>query len=183
MLERYLVLYCAPTLASLKTASLFCLPQMAEDTLRQQIDLWNRQLEAKGLSVLVLKKREDRSLIYVYRKSHLQADLHKPGVAAFLRQYGYSGTDFAAALSILQQRLAESEDFPHEIGLFLGYPLTDVVGFIENDGKNCKCAGCWKVYGNECEALKQFARFKKCREVYTRLWQQGKTIGQLTVAV
>ena len=69
-----------------------------------------------------------------------------------------------------------------EIGLFLGYPVEDVLGFIENAGQNCKCCGCWKVYCNECEAVRTFARYKKCRDIYKRLWQEGRSVLQLTVA-
>ena len=34
-----------------------------------------------------------------------------------------------------QMKLKTREDFPHEIGLLLGYPLADVKAFIENEGK------------------------------------------------
>ena len=87
------------------------------------------------------------------------------------------------ALARLKNRLADCGNFPHEIGVFLGYPLEDVIGFIENAGQNCKCAGYWKVYCNECEAVKTFARFKKCRDIYLRLWKEGRSVLQLTVAV
>ena len=86
----------------------------------------------------------------------------------------------------LQLRFADYKEdrqpFPHEMGVFLGYPLGDVIGFIKNAGQNCKCVGCWKVYCNECEAIKAFARFKKCTSVYVRLWNQGRSVRQLTVA-
>ena len=86
----------------------------------------------------------------------------------------------------LQHRFAEYKEgrqpFPHEMGVFLGYPLGDVIGFIKNAGQNCKCVGCWKVYCNECEAERTFARYKKCSEIYRRLWNQGRTVMQLTVA-
>jgi len=118
----------------------------------------------------------------VCRSSSLEKDLKKPGVANFIKKYGYESTDPAYALERLRSRLAQREDFPHEIGLFLGYPLGDVIGFIKNAGQNCKCVGCWKVYCNECEAIKAFARFKKCTSVYVRLWNQGRSVRQLTVA-
>ena len=86
------------------------------------------------------------------------------------------------ALGHLKRRLLEKENFPHEIGLFLGYPLRDVIGFIRNEGKNCKCADCWKVYGDEREAKKIFEAFRKCREVYLRLWKEGRSVSNLTVA-
>jgi len=109
-------------------------------------------------------------------------ELTKPGVAEFLQTYGYENTDVDQAIERLHIRLEKGGNFPHEIGLFLGYPLGDVKGFIENAGKNSKCAGCWKVYCNECETMKLFERFRKCREIYLRLWQQGKPVWKLAVA-
>ena len=82
----------------------------------------------------------------------------------------------------MKDRLHMCEKFPHEIGLFLDYPLVDVIGFIRNTGKNCKCSGCWKAYGNAKEAEKTFCRYKKCREIYPRLWENGRSVLQLTVA-
>ena len=101
----------------------------------------------------------------------------------FLSGYGYRafGTDYA--VERLKQRLCTEDSFPHEIGIFLGYPLEDVKGFIENAGKNAKFTGCWKVYNNECEAIRTFQQYKKCRDVYARLWTQGISVRQLTVPV
>ena len=125
---------------------------------------------------------ENTALVYVCRKAKLQEDLQKRGVAQFLSGYGYERNDVDYALERLASRLDEGEDFPHEIGIFLSYPLGDVIGFIENAGKNSKCTGCWKVYCNECEAIKLFARFRKCKDIYQKLWNQGRTVRQLTVA-
>ena len=58
-----------------------------------------------------------------------------------------------------------------------------VAGFIENEGRNFKFAGLWKVYCNECETLRLFAKFEKCKNVYRRLWREGRSVLQLTVAV
>ena len=38
----------------------------------------------------------------------------------------------------------------------LGYPAEDVQGFIENETKECKCVGCWNVYGDVEQAQKKF---------------------------
>ncbi len=182
MLERYLVEHCSPTLASLKTANLFSYTYSSEDMLERYVESCHQQLSQKGVSVKVLRKKNHVALIYVYRQHRLQQDLNHPDTIAFLKNYGYHNFSVRDAIGQLQARFEQSE-FPHEIGLFLGYPLGDVVGFIQNAGKNSKCAGCWKVYCDECEAVKLFAKFKKCRDVYTRLFQQGRTVLQLTVAV
>ena len=103
-----------------------------------------------------------------------------------LERAGYSVDacfDGEAALDCLARRIeADNGQFPHEIGLFLGYPVEDVHGFIVNGGKNFCCSGCWKVYCNQCEKEKLFRRYKKCGAVYLRLFQNGRSVWQLTVA-
>ena len=79
--------------------------------------------------------------------------------------------------------LGENEEFPHEIGLFLGYPPEDVLGFIDNKAGGCKCVGCWKVYGDVDEAQKTFAEYKKCTELYCAMFAKGRSIERLAVAV
>lgn len=80
------------------------------------------------------------------------------------------------------KRLRENKDFPHEIGLFLGYPPLDVEGFINNRKDELKCTGYFKVYSDKAKALKLFAQYKKCTEVYSKLVQKGRSIERLTVA-
>lgn len=180
MFEKYLIQHCSPTLASLKTAALFSIPCPDKAILYRDIVEWNRKLSSKGISLLILRESDGKALIYVCRMSQLSADLRRQGVADFLRSYGYKSTNAVYALIHLRLRLSESKDFPHEIGIFLGYPLGDVTGFIENKGKNSKYCGCWKVYCNECETVKRFDEFDKCKSVYMRQWNDGFSVRQLT---
>ena len=83
--------------------------------------------------------------------------LHENGSKVYILP---KGLDKGSCLERLKSRLMHTDEFPHEIGIFLGYPLDDVKGFIDNAGQNSKCTGCWKVYCNECEAIKTFAKFK-----------------------
>lgn len=183
ILERYLIKHCSPTLASLKTANLFNLSYSSYEEIEEYLCDYKNYLAQKDISITVLKKGQDHALIYVYRKKSLHEDLNKTEVFEFLHNIGYQYDNYEEALDYLIERMSKSEDFPHEIGLFLGYPLEDVLGFIYNKGKNYKCIGCWKVYCNECDALKQFEKFKKCKDVYWKHWNQGKSVMQLTVMV
>lgn len=182
MLEEYLIECCSPTLASIKTANMFNFPFSSEDELCRQIACWNEIIGPKGVSLTILRKRENTALIYVYRRTRLEAALKEKDVRRFLGERGYGRKDVEGALNKLRFRLEKGEEFPHEIGVFLGYPLEDVIGFIRNEGKNCKCSGFWKVYGNECEAAKTFEIFERCSSAYARLWSRGKSVWQLTVA-
>lgn len=182
-MDEYLIEFCAPTLASIKVGSLFSYAYTAEEALRQQIRDLNEQFAPKGIALSLLRVRGGRALTYVYRVSQLQRTLEQPEIRQFLGTCGYQDLSPEAAIQRMKGRVCFSETFPHEIGVFLGYPLEDVKGFIAHGGKACKCTGCWKVYGDEQQAQKTFRQFKKCREVYRRLWQQGKSVQQLTVAV
>lgn len=177
MLERMLIEHCAPTLAGLKAACL--LRCSAGETLHQQAVRWDGMLRTKGVRVTVLRERDGSALLCVYREKRLEKELAREEVRTFLRQFGYCG-GVKQCLRHLRSRLAQAA-FPHEIGVFLGYPLGDVAGFMEHGGKNAKCTGCWKVYCDPCAAQRQFARLKKCKEVYMRQFQQGASVMKLTV--
>lgn len=179
--EELLIKFCAPTLAGLKTGSLFSCPYRSREETAREIRLLNQTLNPKGLCVLPLRYVDGRVLIYLFRPAQLRRDLSNIDSARVLSAAGYRSTKPEHCLSELIQRLNSGGSFPHEIGLFLGYPPEDVRGFIENRARNFKCVGCWKVYGDEHEAKKRFAQFKKCTDSYYRCWECGSSITQLAV--
>ena len=181
MSEELIVQQCSPTLAGLKTGSLFTCPFRTEAELRADIAALNRRLAPKGVNVRILRVRK-RALLYLYRPSSLRRDFATAEVAMLLRQYGYSVDDTDACLAQLCTRLAGASGFPHEIGLFLGYPAEDVRGFIENRTVGCKCVGTWKVYGDEDEARRRFAQYEKCTRIYQEKFSAGRSIERLTVS-
>lgn len=186
--ETVMIEQCAPVLASLKPAGLFRYETSDSADLAQRVKNWNQQLNPKGLRVRVLKGcvRNRQYLVYVYRVSRLRAVLQEAAVQRFLQQEGYDLSaevgDCAAVLTQLSRRLCCGADFPHEIGIFLGYPLEDVEGFIRNRGQNFTCCGCWKSYGDPVAAQKHFAQLTKCTSVYLRLFHSGTPILRLAVA-
>ena len=95
--------------------------------------------QGEELALQLVKPLPARALCYLYRAAHLERMLVDPENAAFLRSQGYESLDVQGALSTLCTRLCVREEFPHEIGLFLGYPLGDVVGFMEHRAKTA-CA-------------------------------------------
>ena len=181
--ERTLISQCAPTLASLKTGNLFSMAHTSIVALKSEISLWNNALKNKGITLCIMRHTKSTALIYVYRESALKSDLCKPDVRTYLRHHGYKLNNINETLSNLQVRLMHSDDFPHEIGLFLSYPIEDVTGFVCNNGANCNHCGYWKVYGDKTACLKKFKMYDKCRDVYLRLWGEGHSVLQLTVAL
>lgn len=182
MSEDIIVKNCSPTLAGLKTGNLFSCPFASEDEMRDSVRHWNRMFVKKGLRMLPLKYQDNRALVYVYRISRLSRDLKDDTACKLLRERGYEIKMPERCIVQLIERLKESAEFPHEIGLFLGYPPEDVCGFIQNGARGCKLVGCWKVYGNEESAKRTFAKYKKCTDVYIAEFAGGRSLERLTVA-
>ena len=180
MLDRAIIDHASPTLARLKLGNLFNYPMSAGFD-AEFADL-QAMLHGKGVALTVLKKTRDKVLVYIYRTDELEKALRDDGIQRLLRPCGYARFDVSGALETLKSRLNDADTFLHEIGVFLGYPLEDVLGFIENGGKNCLACGCWKVYANECAALAAFRRYEKCKSVYQRLFASGCPLSRLTVA-
>ncbi len=183
MPEDLIVRYCAPTLAGLKTGSMFTCRYESLFALRQDIRQMNRRLGSRGLRVLPLRYREGLALIYFYRPGRLTADLEAMEAAALLQDMGYPVGCTNRCVARLIARLREGQDFPHEIGLFLGYPPEDVLGFIQNHAADCKLVGTWKVYGDEAAAERLFRKYRKCTQVYVNCLERGFSMERLTVAV
>lgn len=183
MPEELLIRHCAPTLAGIKTGNLFSCPYEALDELMRDIRALNRMLVPKGLRVLPLRYMGSRALIYVFRPRKLRADLSRAAANEILRELGYGGLGSDQCVRELIGRFKGADAFPHEIGLFLSYPPEDVRGFMENKARNFKCVGCWKVYGDEKNALKRFLRYEKCTRQYCKQWACGVTLSGLAVAV
>lgn len=155
---------CAPVLTDVKPSNLLILTSEEEKSF----------LEA-GLPAhverLLLYSGEHKFIWFVYRPDRLEAKLVWPSNREFLSQYGYftESVSLEASLNRLRERFHSYKkgkmEFPHEMGIFLGYPIEDVKGFIQNEGKNFRFSGYWKVYGNEEKARKTFELYHIVRAV------------------
>ena len=183
MSEEILIRQGAPTLAGIKTGSLFPCPCEDREALLSDIRQLNRRLSPKGLCLLPIRFLAGQALLYLYRPAVLRRDLRDARASELLRQAGYEDESCARCVARLACRFRESGEFQHEVGLFLSYPPEDVKGFIDHRANDFKCAGLWKVYGDEAKAQALFAKFKKCTEIYCALWQTGSKLEQLAVAV
>ena len=181
MSEQQFIRSTAPTLAGIKTGSLFPYRYASRGEAISELRGLNRRLAPKGLRLLPLRMTEDFAMLYLYRPGRLGADLQNRDAAVLLREAGYPEGDETGCIRELRRRLAEHDDFPHEIGLFLSYPPEDVRGFMEHRDCGCKCVGCWKVYGDEKAARRKFAQYRRCTDCYLRRNAQGCTLEHLTV--
>ena len=162
MSEEMLIKHCSPTILGLKTGNMFTCRFETREEEHSYLSNLNKRLTPKGLRILPLCNRNGSTLIYMYRPSRLKS--------------------MNRCIVQLVKKLRSESSFPHEIGLFLGYPPEDVCGFIENKAEDCKCVGCWKVYGDADKAQLLFDKYKKCTQLSRSLFAKGCTLDKLAVS-
>lgn len=178
-LESLIAFHCAPALAGIKAANLFTWHHVQARPADGSLEAARSRLAAFDISMETLCRCERYALILVYREELLRKAF-TPEAETFLESYGYpAGSSVAEKLSHLKSRLAACGEFPHEIGVFLDYPLADVKGFIENRGGGYKACGLWKVYGDKDGTLALFERYKRCTEYFCKKLEAGWGITQL----
>lgn len=179
MSDQYIIEHCSPTLAGIKTGNLFSVRITEKNAIHRKLRELNGILVQKGLRVVLLKMTERYALIYLYRLDRLKRDLNDPGAASILRKKGYSVGNPEKCIAQLAKHLRDDNLFPHEIGLFLGYPPSDVACFMDHPSEGVLCCGCWKAYSEPEKARVAFEKFKKCTEVYCDMYKKGISLAQL----
>lgn len=180
MLEKLIAYHCGPALAGIKPGNLLSCQKNKLEDIGAEIKRLNGELNKKDIFLEVICECEKRVLLFVYRKKRLSEYLGRAEIKELLTSCGYCGCQSTKAyISMLKKRMRE-EEFPHEIGAFLGYPAHDIYGFINKE--NCILVGEWRVYKDAENAKKIFARFKNCREAVLKRVLEGKTLAQIFCA-
>lgn len=116
-----------------------------------------------GLDYIELKVEESSSLVLFYNPSALASTLAEECNRQWLARLGYRENGSPGELlAELRRRFSEGE-IPHEVGVFIGYPLKDVEGFMRHlpatplHGRH----GAWRVYGNARESVSLMNRYER----------------------
>lgn len=180
MTDETLIRCCAPTMACLKTGNMFSHAFEHRAQMTAELRRINRCLSRKGMRIIPLRWRDGKALLYLYRPAMLSRDLLEPLSRKLLTECGYSCHRPNACLMRLMTRMRTEDAFPHEVGLFLGYPPEDVDGFMHRRG-DCKWSGLWKVYGDVEEAIQRCARYRRCTAAFLSGLSRGYSLEHLAV--
>lgn len=182
-IEYKLLYHCAPTIYGVKSANLFSLQNVSNSDVKSIFRSYSQILRRRSLKIRIMCRCSKNVLFYVYNEGLLRKRLSQRKAAAFLRERGYNvNLNIDLILNRLHSRIKSSSSFPHEIGIFLDYPLDDVIGFIENKGQNFKYSGCWKVYGNVNKSIKLFNSYDRCRDDACQKLRQGLSVTEVLLS-
>lgn len=166
-LASFLALETAEVIAGEKPANLLGIANRRRPCGRNLYNLWKEWgaevLAESGLAVRELADRGDSILLLIYRAEALGELVRRPSASAILGRAGYGDlSDLDQVLGELAARTT-GEAFPHEIGVFLGYPLKDVAAFMGLVRIPFACQGPWKIFGDPRESLRLAEVFRCCR--------------------
>lgn len=166
-LASYLALEAAEVLEGVKPANLISVSNRRRPCGRNLYQLWRltgrEVIAGSGLAAREIVDRGGAVLLLLYSPSAIKALLERPNVAAVLKRSGYEDLScHELVLDELAMRV-KSLDFPHEIGVFLGYPLKDVAAFMGLVQIPFSCQGPWRIFGNPRDSLQLAETFRCCR--------------------
>lgn len=163
---------CAPTLKKQKTASLINF----SDNVRGLNVLWKRykyKVKRKlNINFFELKKNRNSIVVLFYNDEMLENSIRDKRNIKFLKRFGYNDCmNVYECLCLLSRRYQSM--CPHEMGVFLGYPIEDVIAFVDCPNVKCKLIGYWKVYYNEERAKAIFNNYDLIKQNVTELIIKG----------
>lgn len=175
-IETQLALQCAPLITGLKVSNLLIISKGNEEVVK-------RILNRTGISYYRLIQTRTKTTFLLFRRNELEEFLADENVRNVLMKAGYKSLQIDKILRTFSLRyeayIQGDKSFPHEMGLLLGYPVEDVVGFVENNGKNFLYSGYWKVYENQKAKVKLFDKFKVAEETFIHLLSNGLSMSDI----
>lgn len=180
-------------IAGIKPSAIFSIPmraycvgrwrQLERQALDEALRVYARVLPSYGASLAVLYRNDRRVYLMIWRPDMIEAALADADASAILQQEGYAPASADEQVMELRRRLVAyyrrdaGAVFPHEIGLFLGYPPEDVRGFVA--GEEATCVGPWRAYGDADAAQRRFDALERQERRCRRRFARGETLGAL----
>ena len=173
------VTQCAPVLKGVKISNLITMKPGGWRKIRAY-------LKKSRIICIPLYVDAEKEVLFLYRYEQLERHLKNREVREFLRSCGYESFEVASVLVRLRRRYqlyaGISKEFPHELGVLLGYPVGDVQGFIDNRGENSLTSRYWKVYQNPKEAERIFDLYDRVKEQALKEIMCGRTLSHVAVS-
>ena len=174
-----IAMHCGPVFAGIKPSNTVTLD--LQDS-RELVETFRNS----DIKIWLIHAGSGKCLWLLYREQEVQEYLMIPKHQRFLKNCGYSSFQLKDILHALRERYQLYKDdrqgFPHELGLILGYPLCDVLGFMEYQGQNYLYSGYWKVYDNLLETKKLFDAYDRIRYYMVKQVEYGTSLHQLMKA-
>jgi len=125
--------------------------------------------QQKKLKIKQIRKLNGRLQVIFYHMEMLDSVLRQKPIQDFLITLSYPEQySLDSYLSLLKHKII-SFKFPHEVGVFLGYPLKDVLGFMGLQPLPYRRTQGWRIYGDDTPSNEVFEKCSQSRSMMRKL--------------
>ena len=170
----------APVITGLKPSAIITVTKAEKQILEELFS-------GTEICVISLHSGKKESIL-LYQREKLEELLSRKTVQSFLQSLavGYESFSLEEVFRHFTVRFAQYKekqaDFPHEVGVFLGYPLRDVKIYMKNPLAKAKLTGYWKVFNEVESALSCFQAYDMCIQSFTLMLKSGLSCRDLVMA-
>ena len=148
----------APVIMGVKPAEILSFPNSNEAEEHKRNIIKERICE-KDIRYIEFSYCPKCTKLFIYNVRTLDITLRDARNHKFLKTLGYpEGYSLEGYVNHLMNSLKQGK-IPDEIGVFLGYPLKDVMGFMGHPSLKLTKINGWRVYGNERLSDERFSQF------------------------
>lgn len=127
-------------------------------------------LENKKINLVEITEGKKIKKVFFYHIKTLDNILRNSSNLEFLKKLGYPQIySLENYVNFIAHKL-KKDKIPHEIGLFLGYPLKDVLGFMGYKYKKPVMVKGWQYYGDSEESFQRYQEFWNARSQFREIF-------------
>lgn len=163
-IEKFLLYNASLVVTKAKPSATITLKKGRDSIYEKWVKYGEDFLKSIDIGYINLREGENALIILIYDEGRLANYIFKEESKSFLKKLGYSNENNLNDYLKTLKRRYEEFNCPHELGVFLGYPLDDVRDFMECSNKKCLACGYWRVYNDYNTAKEVFNTYDMIKE-------------------
>jgi hypothetical protein len=168
----WLVEILGPVLVGSKPAEIISLPKYDSQLINKVEKIEKYIGNCHRISYKIITYKNTSIKVLFYNPISLENHLAENRNIRFLRSVGYPNEyKLQDYLKFLTDKIKYG-DIPSEIGVFLGYPLKDIIGFIGHPSLKLTKVNGWRVYGDPRVSDRKFNEFLDAKNKIRNLLSQ-----------
>lgn len=178
--EKFVLVKLAPVLVGIKPAMLLgmCNCRQSKDRSKNLFGNWEKHkhliAEKFNISFMELKRSEKGVQVLFYKQKLLKSIFADASTKLYMNKFGYRTCNSNAEFLAKLKKRFNSMSFPHEVGIFLGYPIKDVKGFVEKKGTCFVMSDRWKIYGCPDSSLRLIEQYERVEKIFISLLLENR---------
>lgn len=179
-IEKFLIYSASLVIAGVKPSATVSLSKTKGNLYSKWIKYGIDFMKKINTKYIELRETDNTLILLVYNEENIKDCIFADNNKEFLMNLGYSNDEnLSEYLDMLKSRY-ELYNCPHELGVFLGFPLEDVKDFIECTNKKCFNCKYWRVYNNYNKAIEIVNNYDNIRDYTLENILQGYKSYEIT---